>query len=106
MRIVRDWIPEMKGRMRQGGGGGCTGADRGPGKIVKVVVVVRKNRNGFRAAYPIGKLSIGPAAEGKDGGAGDVDLSTRHSFPAVLKHFLRMIGVSIWILLVRYGVEY
>ena len=103
---MRDWIPETKGRMRRGGGGGCTGADRGPGEIAKAVVVARKNRNGFRAAYPIGKLSIGPAAEGKDGGAGDVDLSAGRSFPAVLERFLRMIEVSIWILLVRYGVKY
>ena len=76
------------------------------GEIAKAVVVARKNRNSFRAACPIGELSIGPAAEGKDGGAGDVDLSTGRGFPAVLERFLRMIGVSIWILLVRYGVEY
>ena len=66
------------------------------GEIAEAVVVARKDRDSFRTACPVGELSIGPAAEGEDGGAGDVDLSAGGGFPAVLERFLRMIRVSVY----------
>lgn len=65
------------------------------GEIAEAVVVACKDRDSFRAACPVGKLSVGPAAEGEDGGAGDVDLSAGGTFPAVLESFLWVVGVSV-----------
>jgi len=64
------------------------------GEIAEAVVVASKDRDSFGAACPVGELSIGPAAQGEYGGAGNVDLSAWSAFPAVLEGFLRVIGVS------------
>lgn len=64
-------------------------------KIAEAMFVASKDRNSFGAACPVGELSVGPATEGEYGSTGDVDLSTRGAFPAVLEGFLGVIRVSI-----------
>lgn len=65
------------------------------GEIAEAVVVASKDRDSFRAACPVGELSVGPATKGEYGGAGDVNLSARSAFPAVLEGFLGVIWVSM-----------
>lgn len=64
-------------------------------EIAEAMFVASKDRDSFGAACPVGELSVGPATEGKYGSTGDVDLSTRGAFPAVLEGFLGVIWVSM-----------
>ena len=63
-------------------------------EIAEAMFVASKDRNSFGAACPVGKLSVGPAAEGEYCSPGDMDLSTRGAFPSVLEGFLGVIRVS------------